>query len=88
LKLNKSFKLNEVGGEAMLLDTRSSNVNLSKVFRLSSSAAWLWKKIADNDVDENILVQWICSEYEVGEEEARQDVKSLLDVWKNHGIIS
>lgn len=72
----------------MLLDTTPSSVNLSKVFRLSSSAAWLWKRIGDSDVSEDTLVEWICSEYEVSEKEARQDIKCLLDVWKNHGIIS
>lgn len=72
----------------MLLNTSASDVNLSKVFRLSSSAAWLWKKIGDSDVSIDLLVSWLCAEYEVNEVEAKQDVISLLNVWKNHGIIS
>lgn len=72
----------------MLLDTNAPDVNFSKVFRLSSSAAWLWKKIGDSDVSEDILLDWLCSEFEVAETEARQDLLSLLDVWKKHGIIS
>ena len=72
----------------MLLNLKSSDVNLSKVFRLSSSAAWLWKKIGDAEVSEDLLVSWIRDEYEVGEVEAKQDVSTLLNVWKSHGIIS
>lgn len=72
----------------MLLDTSASKVNLSKVFRLSSSAAWLWEQLADKDFTETEVVSLICSEYEVAEDVAKQDVNHLLDVWKNNGIIS
>lgn len=72
----------------MLLDTSTSKVNLSKVFRLSSSAAWLWEQLAGKEFTEEDVVGMICSEYEVAEDVAKHDVNHLLDVWKNHGIIS
>jgi len=72
----------------MLLDTSTTKVNLSRVFRLSSSAAWLWKQLDGKEFSEADVVAMICSEYEVTEEVAKQDVNHLLDVWKNNGIIS
>ncbi|MCQ2146055.1 MAG: PqqD family protein [Bacteroidales bacterium] len=72
----------------MLLNTSESKVSLNKVFRLSSSAAWLWEQLVDKDFTETEVVTLICSEYEVAEDVAKRDVNHLLDVWKNNGIIS
>ena len=88
MKLNHAFKLNEVAGEYMVIDTRGNVTNLSKVFCMNETAAWLWKKIGTQSFDESQLVKWICDEYEVTEEQASADVKCLLSLWLKSGMVT
>ena len=87
MKINQAFKLNEVAGEYMLVNTGDRAVNLSTVFRLNEPAAWLWRKIGDESFSEEKLVDWLCGEYEVTREVAAEDVSAMVKVWKEYGML-
>ena len=88
MKLNHAFKLNEVAGEFMVIDTRGQVTNLSKVFCMNETAAWLWKKIGKQDFTEELLVEWICEEYDVTEEQAAKDVAGLVALWLKSEMVT
>lgn len=87
MKINQAFKLNEVAGEYMLVNTGDRAVNLSTVFRLNETAAWLWGKIGEESFSEEMLVNWLCDEYEVTREVAAEDVSAMVKVWKEYGML-
>lgn len=87
MKVNQAFKLNEVAGEYMLVNTGERAVNLSTVFRLNEPAAWLWRKIGTESFSEEQLVNWLCEEYEVTREVAAEDVSAMVKVWKEYGML-
>lgn len=87
MKLNPSFILRKVSGENMLVNTEAKGVDMTAVFSLNDSAAWLWNRIGDSEIDEDLLVEWICGEYEVEEDVARRDIRDMLALWGQYGMI-
>ena len=86
MTLNRAFRLRTVAAEGMLIDTRGGVARLDKVFRLSPAAAWLWRKAYGKDFSQEDLVSWLCEEYDVSLQEARNDVRDLLADWIKYGI--
>ena len=87
MTLNGAFRLRTVAAEDMLIDTRGGVARLDKVFRLSPAAAWLWRKASEKVFSEEDLVAWLCEEYDVSLQQAREDVQDLLTDWKEYGIV-
>lgn len=87
MRLNQAFKLNKVAGEYMVINTGTRSASLSKVFSLNHSAAWLWQKIGTADFSEDMLVHWLCEEYVLSEEVAREDIHNLVSLWQKSGMI-
>lgn len=87
MKLNHAFQLNEVAKEFMVINTQPHTASLSKIYSLNSSAAWLWKRIGDEDFTEELLVDWLCEEYVLDREVARKDVHNLLMLWIKCGMV-
>lgn len=87
MKRNQAFQLNEVGKEFMVINTQAPSTSLSKIYSLNRSAAWLWKRIGDEDFTEELLVDWLCEEYVLDREVARKDVHNLLMLWIRCGMV-
>ena len=87
MTLNGAFRLRTVAAEDMLIDTRGGVARLDKVFRLSPAAAWLWNKATGKEFSQDDLVSWLCEEYDVSLQQARDDVRDLLADWLKYGIV-
>lgn len=87
MKLNHAFILNEVAGEFMVVNTGTQTVNISKVYSLNRTAAWLWEKIGYREFTEELLVEWLCDEYVLDPALARKDVHNLVLLWRNSGML-
>ena len=87
MTLDRAFRLRTVAAEDMLIDTRGGVARLDKVFRLSPAAAWLWKRASGEEFSEDDLVSWLCEEYDVSLQQARDDVRDLLADWIKYGIV-
>lgn len=87
MKLNHAFILNEVADEFMVINTQDHTASLSKIYSLNRSAAWLWKRIGEEEFSEEVLVDWLCEEYVLDREVARKDVHNLLTLWIKCGLV-
>lgn len=87
MKLNHAFKLNEVAGEFMVINTQTQTASLSRIYSLNRSAAWLWKRIGEEEFTEEMLVDWLCAEYVLDRDIAREDVHNLLMLWIKSGMV-
>ena len=87
MKLNSNLELRKLGARYMIVDACTGEVNMTNVFTLNETAAWLWQKIgAESFIPEN-LCDWLCDEYNVETDAARRDVAALLKDWKEYGLL-
>lgn len=85
MKLKDGFKIREVAGEYMLLPVGSVDMNC--VFSMSESAAWLWRSLAGRVFEEEDAVSLILEEYEVDSVTALSDVREIIGLWRENGLI-
>lgn len=87
MKAKKGFNLRTVCGEQIIVAEGKENIDFSNIISMNESSAYLWKKVQQMDsFDENDLVKFLMEEYEVDEETAKADSKTVMEQWKTAGI--
>lgn len=86
MKLNKDLILREVGGEYMIVNPFTDTVDMTQVYSLNETAAWLWKQMEGKEFTVTDLVAVLCEEYEVDEQTATTDLTELCEQWLAAGI--
>ena len=75
-------------GENVIVGEGLGAINFGKLLALNDTAAWLWRQAADmGDFTVETLATRLCEEYEVSEEEARQDVADIIANWQGVEVI-
>lgn len=87
MRLNSNLELRKLGARYMIVDACTGEVNMTNIFTLNETAAWLWQKIGTKKFMPEELCSWLCEEYNVDPETARKDVANLLESWKEYGLL-
>ena len=87
MKLKRELKLRKVGSRYMIVDSQCEVADFAAVYTLNEVAAQLWKKAGEGEFTEDLLVDWLCQEYEVDVPQAEKDVQHLLSQWKEYGFV-
>ena len=87
MKTNPNLKLMKVGRFHMIVKVDESRVNMTDVFTLNDTAAWLWRKAEHTEFTDDMLAGWLCDEYGIGQDEALSDVRDMLAEWKEYGLV-
>ncbi|MGP1416526.1 PqqD family protein [Prevotella fusca] len=88
MKVKNGFNLREVCGEHIIVAEGDENIDFSNIISMNESSAYLWEEVQKMDsftVDN--LVELICKQYEIDENTAREDAKTLAVQWGVAGII-
>ena len=86
MKKKLDFVLREIAGDLLLVPTGKTALNLNGMLTLNEIGGEIWKMLDDVDSEEEI-VERLLQEYEVGEEELRQDVHEFLNKLRELGIL-
>ena len=81
MKLNNDLVLREVGGEYMIVNPFSDTVDMTQVYSLNETAAWLWQQMEGKEFTVADMVAVLQKEYEVDEETATADLTELTQQW-------
>ena len=87
MHLNPELKLHKLGRHFMIVDTCVDNANLTNVYRLNSTAGWLWENLSGREFAEVDIVNLIIGTYDVEMKTAQEDVAQLLENWKRYNFI-
>lgn len=79
--------MRNVCGEKVVIATGLENLDFSKMISLNETAAYLWEAAEGKDFNEAQLVEALCKEYEVSPEQAAKDVATLINSWKELGLV-
>ena len=88
MRIKKGFVLRQVCGENVIVGEGLGAINFGKLLALNETAAWLWQQAQEQgDFTADSLAEKLCGEYEVGADEARQDVGEIIAEWQSVGVI-
>lgn len=76
-KINHTYLLKSIGDSHVVVPAGENENNTTQMLLLSESAYLLWN-ILEQGADRQTLLRAILQEYDVSEEEARNDIDSFL----------
>jgi len=86
MKIKEGFVLRTICGQHVVSGEGSANVNFSKLVSLNESAAYLFKKVGNEEFTPDTLADLLLEEYDVDRETALKDAEILCAQWKEIGI--
>lgn len=87
MRIKDGFTLRELCGEHVVIGEGLSQVNFNKILSMNDSAGYLWKEVQGKDFTLEDLVKLLTDRYEVSDEQAMEDVKRMVSVWQEHGVL-
>jgi len=87
MKLRSDLVLRTIGSDHLIVDPSQDMVDLSTVYTLNSTAAWLWEELKGKEFDQSTIVELLCQNYEVDVEQAQSDTEVLLQDFDKQGLL-
>lgn len=88
MKIKEGFEIRNVCGENIIIAHGKENIDFTKVITLNESAVLLWNKAVGKDFTEEDLVNVLLDEYDVEVSRAAEDVKNLVTLWVEAGLVN
>ena len=86
MELKKKLIKREIAGDVLLVPVGKSVYDSNGLYILNETGNFLWEHL-ETCADENELIQKLLDEYEVTEDEAKEDVAQFLNDLRQLGII-
>ena len=87
MKLRSDLVLRTIGADLLIVDPSKDMVDLSTVYTLNSSAAWLWEQLKGKEFNNDTIVDLLCENYDVDIEQAKSDAEILLQDFQKQGLL-
>lgn len=87
MKAKQGFNLRKVCGENIIVAEGRENIDFSKIISMNESSAYLWDAVKDKTFTIEELASLLTSEYDVDDNTAEKDAKSIAHQWLEAGII-
>jgi hypothetical protein len=87
MKLRSDLVLRTIGSDHLIVDPSQDMVDLSTVYTLNGTAAWLWEQLKDEEFDLARMVELLCEQYDVSPEQAQSDAAILLQDCEKQGLL-
>jgi hypothetical protein len=87
MKLKSGFALQTICGQSIVVASGIENIDFTKVISLNETAAFIWQLLEVGKATEEELVEGLCAEYEVTNEQAVVDIRAIVSQWAELGIL-
>lgn len=87
MKLRKDLILRKMGDEYVIVDPSQDVIDMSKVYTLNETAAFIWKRLETLDFSHEIIAKIIIEHYDVDYDQAMEDANVLIDHFTNEGLL-
>lgn len=87
MKLRSDLVLRTIGSDHLIVDPSQDMVDLSTVYTLNSSAAWLWEQLKGKEFNLDSIVALLCENYDVDIDQAKSDAEILLQDFQKQGLL-
>ena len=86
MKIKKGFIVRQIAGQNVAIATGEMSKKFHGMIKLNDTGLFIWN-LLQNDTTEAVIVDAVTAEYEVDVETATADVRRILGVLKDAGII-
>ncbi|WP_312352097.1 PqqD family protein [Sphingobacterium multivorum] len=86
MKLRNDITLRKVGKEYIIVDPSQDMVDMSKVFTLNETAAFLWNELQGIDFELEDMINLLLDNYETERKVAEKDSIKLIEVLQNGNL--
>jgi len=87
MRLRSDLTLRKIGSEYMIVEPGKGMVDLSKVYSLNKTAAFLWNELQGRDFSEDDVAEILVEEYGLTPRTAFIDGSKLLQHFKTENLI-
>ncbi len=88
MKINEKMKVRQVVGENIVIMPGDQGTDMTRVVALNESALLLYNALKGRDFEMEDVVRVLVDEYEVDEENARNDAQAWVEEMKKNNLIA
>lgn len=85
MKIKEGFLLREVAGNTVVVPIGDEAVEFNGVITINETGKFIWELMQDGIEKEDILAKYI-KEYNISEEEAKEDIKTFIQILLDNNI--
>lgn len=87
MRIKKHFVLRNVGGKYLIIDPSKGSLDLTHVYHLNDTAAWLWGKVFQIDFTEVTVRNLLISEYTLDQAQACHDAEVFISYLSENNFL-
>ena len=80
MKIKKNLVLRKIGSEYIIIVPDKDTVDLTEVYTLNETSAWIWEQFKNKDFTSEDIVDLLQQQYEVDRDKAMNDVQIFIEV--------
>ena len=86
MKIKDGYILREVAGNMIVVPVGEAAMNFNGMISLNETGAFLWR-LLENEIEPKVLLQKLMKEYDVEEEQAKNDITEVLNKLYRAGVL-
>ena len=90
MKLKEGLTVRKIGDDYVIVAPEQGMIDLSKVYSLNETAAWLWNKLYDSDFEVSDMVALVREHYnleDLNDIQLLADMQNLALFFKDNGLL-
>lgn len=87
MKIKNELKVQNVGGENIILLQGTHGVDTTKIVSLNETSLWLWNRFADRDFTAEDVADALKDEFGIDSGLAEKDAKTWIDMMVQNRLI-
>ncbi|MCT3960294.1 PqqD family protein [Elizabethkingia anophelis] len=88
MKLREDLMLRHLGDEYVIIDPEQDMVDMSKVYTLNETAAFLWKELQGKEFNVETVTEVLLNYYNVKYAVAEKDAQRLVHDFEKQGLLT
>lgn len=87
MRIKSGFVLRKIADEWLVIAKGENALHFNSTILLNETSAFLWDRISSSACSEEELLTAVLDEYDVGEEQARSDVRAFVERMYEYGVL-
>ncbi|AQX08226.1 PqqD family protein [Elizabethkingia ursingii] len=88
MKLREDLMLRHLGDEYVIIDPEQDMIDMSKVYTLNETAAFLWKELQGKEFNVETVTEVLLAYYNVDHSIAEKDAQRLVQDFEKQGLLT